>query len=68
MFFYILSALFVILFILIVLLAKRHLYVNEHEAAIKKELKTFNDNFENIKNIEVNLDYKMGTDHIYKQK
>ncbi|KAA5825659.1 hypothetical protein FPF71_07045 [Algibacter amylolyticus] len=68
MLFYILTTIFVIIVILIALMAKRFLYVNEHEASIKKELKTFNDNFENIKNIEVNLDYKMGTDHIYKQK
>lgn len=47
------------------LLAKKHLYVHQHESSIRKELEIFEKNLETLKKIDLSNDYKIGTNHIY---
>lgn len=62
----VLTLIFVFIVLILGLAAKRVLYANEHEASIQNELNTFENNFKNIESINIEADYKIGSDHIYK--
>lgn len=51
--------------ILIGILTKRILYINEHVQSIENELYIFNDNFETIKSIDKTSDFDLGSGHLY---
>jgi hypothetical protein len=56
---------FVIIVFVLGILAKRILYVDEHEASILNELNTFDDNFQAMENLDKESDYKLGSNHLY---
>jgi hypothetical protein len=47
------------------IIAKKHLYVYQHESSIKKELDTFENNLETLKKMDLSNNYVIGPNHIY---
>ena len=59
------TSIFVIIVFVLGLIAKRILYVYEHEVSILSELTTFDENFQAIKNLDKDPSYKLGSGHLY---
>jgi hypothetical protein len=51
---------------IIAIKAKKFLYAHEHDASIRKELKTFDNNVKAINDLEKVSDYELGSNHLYK--
>lgn len=48
-----------------VIIGKRHLYVHEHEASIRKEIKKFDETIKSIDEITTKSDFTISKDHLY---
>ena len=57
---YIFTFIFIIVFLILALLSKKHLYADEHEKSIEKELKDFDENFNAINRIDLKSNFKLG--------
>jgi len=62
---FILTAIFIITFCILMWFAKKFLYHYEHESAILKELDTFQKNLESIEASCDAPDFKLGDGHLY---
>ena len=57
--------LFFIGFAIFILHSKSDLYIHEHDASIKKEIESFDANFKELENLEIDNKYYLSNDHIY---
>ncbi|WP_226540373.1 hypothetical protein [Neotamlana laminarinivorans] len=56
---------FFAIFIPMVIIGKRHLYVHEHEASIRKEINKFDETIKTIDVITTKSDFTISKDHLY---
>lgn len=56
---------FFILFTVFIFFCKSDLYAHEHDASINKEIESFNANFKELENLEIENNYYINNNHIY---